>query len=228
MKNDNKSYFEKVAERIDVMEGRVQPRSNSPEIGEVDGDSGTEIIYDIEESGVQILPNRSKFEDVIVEPIQGLVPSVSSEKLDGVVELYKELNNKYGLSIDVEAVTDITKTFKAIINPEDRDAFEIYLREHLGRLRLACLSMISNTVYILISKLSSPDVLSSLTITERVALCDRMFEYMDKINNMTNLLPKGDTHLELTEIAQNKGKTTDAPGKVRNRDLEAKILAALG
>lgn len=228
MKNDNKSYFEKVAERIDVMEGRVQPRSDSPGLGEVDGDSGVEIIYSDEETGVTLLQNRSKFEDVIVEPIQGLVPSVTNEKLDGVVELYKELNNKYGLSIDVEAVTDITKTFKAIINPQDKDAFEIYLREHLDRLRLACLSMISNTVYVLISKLSSPDVITSLTITERVALCDRMFEYMDKINNMTNLLPKGDTHLELTEIAQNKGNTSNTTGKVRNRELEAKILAALG
>lgn len=216
--NDSKQYFSSIADKIDRLEGRKPLQTNVPTEGEVSYSSGE--VYD-----VSIIDPSTNSEDV---PVNELLPKISSFKIDGVIDLYKELNQKYNLKFDADSVNDIGKAFKEIIDPDKRDTYTIYLRENIDRLSLVCLGQLANTIYILIGKLTNPEVIESLTISERVVLLDKMFEYMDKINNMKKLIPNGDSKLELREIANRKPEN-DSGGKykVRNRELEEYVLKIL-
>lgn len=215
---NNQQYFSSIADKIDRMEGRIPFNGNMPEYGEPDYIENAHVV------DVQIVETRGVTE---YQPINDLVPQINPIKIDGVVELYKSLNQKYNLKFDAESVSNIGAVYKEITDPDKKELYEIYLREHIDRLRLVCLGQLSNTVYVLIGKLTAPEVLDSLTIAERVALLDRLFEYMDKINNMMQYVSEGDSNLELREIANREPDTGDKEVRVRNRELESKVLEIL-
>lgn len=222
----NKKYFEDIAHKIDLME---HPEINEAVIvdetyGTVDGDS--QLIPVVGEPAEQMIPK-----DTVpnIAEIENKLPQIDPERIDGAVALYKELNRNYGLKFDADKIATISGTFKSIIDPTKKEIFEVYLREYIDRLRLACINQLANTVYSLIMKLTSNETIQSLTISERVALLDRLFEYMDRVNNMATLLPKGDTNTELREIAErdDSGDIGTSKKPQRNRELESYVLSLL-
>lgn len=215
--SNNQQYFTSIAEKIDRLEGRVSINGHEAEYGEPGYVESSQV------TSVQVLEPG---EDL--QPINELLPRINPIKIDGVVELYKSLNDKFNLKFDADSVNDIAKVYKEITDPDKKELYEIYLREHIDRLRLVCLGQLSNTVYVLIGKLTSQEVLDSLTIAERVALLDRLFEYMDKIANMMQYVAPGDTNLELREISnRDPNRNEKDEVRVRNRELESKILDIL-
>lgn len=224
----DKSYFEQIAKKIDKLEHpELYPDPvDFDTYGEVDGNNRLVQLplgELSEQNSTDIIPGTN------IGEISNNLPTIDADRIDGVMDLYKELNRTYGLKFDAEKITNIGGTFKAIIDPTKKEIFEIYLREYIDRLRLVCINQLGNTVYSLISKLTSEETIRSLTITERVALLDRLFEYMDKVNNMVGYIPQGDTKSELREIAERpdeSGESTSAKPQ-RNRELENYILGLL-
>lgn len=204
----SKAYFEEIAKKIDGIENPTSypdhPVIIDDSYGEVDGNSEVVSVPSTSYRLVEPENSSNPIQDNLSE-IQENIPKIDADRIDGVISLYKEMNQTYGLKFDSDKVTSIGGAFKAIINPENKEIFEIYLREYLDRLRLVCINQLGNTVYSLIQKLTSEETIRALTISERVALLDRLFEYMDKINNMAQLIPKGDTKSELKEIAARDG-----------------------
>lgn len=216
----NRDYFEAITRKIDLLE---HPELNNipDSYGEVDGVS----IIPLRE-----VPKPQQAIEVNYQEISDQLPTIEPERIDGVISLYQEFNKTYGLKFDAEKINNISDTFKSIVDPKKKEIFEIYLREYIDRLRLACINQLGNTVYLLISKLTTEETIRSLTISERVALLDRLFEYMDKVNNMVTYLPKGDTDSELREIAQrsDEDELNDSSDKsTRNREAEKMILELL-
>lgn len=221
----NKKYFEDIAHKIDILE---HPELAEGQIivddsyGTVDGNN--QIVSVVGEPAEEIIP---EYEGPNIVAIEDKLPQIDPERIDGAISLYKELNKNYGLKFDAEQVTSIGGTFKSIIDPTKKEIFEVYLREYIDRLRLACINQLANTVYSLIMKLTSEETIRSLTISERVALLDRLFEYMDRVNNMATLLPKGDTKTELREIAERDESEGGGNKPERNRELENFVLGLL-
>ena len=217
--NNSKEYLKAVYEKIDGFE---HPENRKPEVlnpdsyGTVDSDGYITQINPAEER--YLLPDQ-------VDEINDKLPRINPDKIDGVLDLYRELNRTYGLKFDADGVTSISDTFKSIIDPTKKEIFEIYLREYIDRLRLASINQLGNTVYSLITRLTSKETIQSLTISEQVALLDRLFEYMDKVNNMVQYIPKGDTNTELRELAERQleedgGSTKlDEEGRANKREL---------
>lgn len=226
----NKNYFEDIAKKIDRLEHpelyqEEQVIVNPDTYGTADGNNTLVPVALAEPSEEDLsIPN--------IQEINDNLPQIESDRIDGVISLYKELNRTYGLKFDAEKITNIGTTFKAIISPEAKEVFEVYLREYLDRLRLACINQLGNTVYSLIQKLTSEETLRSLTISERVALLDRLFEYMDRVNNMVSYIKPGDTNSELRELAERIENNSDNPSSSnkkssRNRELQNYVLKLL-
>lgn len=231
MGNNNSTYFEDIARKIDQLEHPerynnvtiTDSNGSLNEYGEVDSDQRIITIVQPEvvtEGGLSpIDKNLADVEDVL--------PTIDKSRIDGVVQLYKDLNARYGSSkLDPEKIDSISGIFKQIIDPDTRDVYVAYLREYIDRLRWSLLQMLSNTVYSLITKLTREETIQSLTIMERMTLLDKLFEYMDKVNNMMNYVPVGDTKTELMEINQREENVTGVK-KERNRDLEQYVLNLL-
>ena len=231
MGNNNSTYFEDIARKIDQLEHPERynnvtisdSNGNLNEYGEVDSDQRIipivqpEVISDGGPSPID--KNLASVEDVL--------PMIDKSRIDGVVELYKDLNARYPTSkFDPEKIDSISGVFKQIIDPDTKDVFVVYLREYIDRLRWSLLQMLSNTIYSLITKLTREETIQSLTIIERMTLLDKLFEYMDKVNNMMNYVPAGDTKTELMEIAMRE-ETATGPKKERNRELEQYVLNLL-
>lgn len=205
---DNNNYFKAISDKIDRLEHPELYESDPVEV---------EVVSD------------SNFQPVVseIKDLASNLPAIESERIDGVLDLYRELNKKFSLNLNVDKVTNITDTFKEIADPTKKEIFGIYLREYMDRLRLVCLNQIGNTVYSLISKLTNEETIRSLTINERVALLDRLFEYMDKVNNMVTLIPRGDTNSELREISAREDSENPNAEKVRNREVEDYIMSLI-
>lgn len=227
----NKNYFEEITKKIDKLEHpELYPEAvDANSYGEVDGNSSVTVT--LSEPAERVSSDDDVENSSQLVEIQNNLPQIDADRIDGVISLYKEFNAKYGLKFDADKINSIGGTFKAIMDPKKKEIFEIYLREYIDRLRLVCINQLGNTVYSLIAKLTSEETIRSLTITERVALLDRLFEYMDKVNNMVAYIPKGDTNTELREIAQRiDDEETGAEGSSkpqRNRELESFILGLL-
>lgn len=228
--NKSRNYFEDIARKIDLIEhpelsqGAIDPDT----YGEVDGNSNITTVVSLREPAEEMVPTAPEYANYQdITDIQNNLPAIDTERIDGVISLYKEFNRTYGLKFDAERINNIGNTFKEIIDPTKKEIFEIYLREYLDRLRLVCINQLGNTVYSLISKLTSEETIRSLTISERVALLDRLFEYMDKINNMVQYIPKGDTGSELREISERTESDNNTNKSERNRELEAYVLNLL-
>lgn len=226
----NKAYFADITRKIDAIEN---PGANQgyqyldqDGYGEVDGTSGVIMIP----QSTEAYDPTVSIPSLDIDGINDRLPSIEINRIDGVVSLYNELNRTYGLKFDSEKISDIASTFKAIVDPIQKEVFEVYLREYIDRLRLACINQLGNTVYSLIHKLTSEETIRSLTISERVALLDRLFEYMDRVNNMVSYLPKGDTKTELRELAQRADEESGESGSgkpERNRAVESYVLSLL-
>lgn len=214
MAKKEEDYFASISEKIDKLE---HPELfNEPRQIENDG-------------AITIISKRNSdddFDDEVINTISENLPTIRGEQIDGVLDLYKELNKKYGLNIDTNKLADISSTFREIADPTKKEIFEVYLREYMDRLRLVCINQLGNTVYSLIAKLTNEETIRTLTIAERVELLDRLFEYMDKVNNMVSLIPKGDTKTELREIA-NRTPDGGARTQERNREVEEFVLGLI-
>lgn len=231
MGNNNSTYFEDIARKIDQLEHPERynnvtisdSNGNLNEYGEVDSDQRVipiiqpEVISDGGPSPI----------DKSLASVEDVLPMIDKSRIDGVVELYKDLNARYATSkFDPEKIDSISGVFKQIIDPDTKDIFVAYLREYIDRLRWSLLQMLSNTIYSLITKLTREETIQSLTIIERMTLLDKLFEYMDKVNNMMNYVPAGDTKTELMEISMRE-ETAAGPKKERNRELEQYVLNLL-
>jgi hypothetical protein len=244
MSSGPESYWDSVARKIEAIERGKNPSSiKTVDLG-VDGDCNPVIVEVSEEHPLMdpkfephVNPNQhakgsGKYTQVqpinALEHVTDLLPTLNIDRLGSISLLVKELNSKYGQNIDPTTFLDVNENFKAIVDPDARDTFVAYVREIMDRVHLVVTNQLGVTIMDLIGKLTSEETLRSLTIPERVALLDRLFEYLDKINVLKGSVPTGNSELELTEISSRKGKTgRHADIKNRNRDAEKALLKML-
>lgn len=209
----NKKYFDNVARKIDEMEGRTIDL-DSIDLGS-DDDSQRQMIYI--EPNIMESPHQNVGEIVI---------SNHKPAIDAIVDMYAAIAKEHEIDFDYESTRNIVDNYKAIIKDDEQDKFEVMLGINISKTRLVILNQLNTAVMDLISRLTSQETIQSLTISERVALLDRMWEYMDKVNNLTGMVQVKDPALEFREI-KSRGENNPNHGVNRNREMENYIMGLL-
>lgn len=124
----------------------------------------------------------------------------SEEVVDTIEQLYESYNVKYGLSLKIN-VKESLATFRDIIDPRNRQIFELYLVESYGRFRLVAYQTLMMTSMNIMKDLSNPRNMN-VPIQDKYIMLEKLFNFLEKINSIYDQIKTNFSDAELTRLAQ--------------------------
>lgn len=124
--------------------------------------------------------------------------------------LFKELNNKYGLDVQLD-FDSFSNSLAYIINPTNQKAMELYLSESYSRFRVLLYSKYLMSVARLSAQLLDPSYIesNSLSFADKMIVVEKLFAFMTSIEDIYERIKVKDSDLKLEKLGQDQHNMVD-------------------
>lgn len=125
-------------------------------------------------------------------------------------QLFSDLNKKYGLNVNL-SFDSFSNNLKYIINPVNKKVAEYYLSEAFGRIRVVLYNQFMGAISLIASQILDPKYLlsNSMTYDQKLDTMQRLFEFMQAMNEIYSQVNIPDTDLKLEKVSEDSRPTYD-------------------
>lgn len=168
---------------------------------EVIGDDSNDILSRSTIKGLPP-PIPKELKDNADEANKVRLKSNSKQVSETFSKLFKDLNEKYGLDVNLD-FNSFSKSLEYTIQPKNKKALELYLSEAYGRFRVVLYGQYLNAVSLLSAQILDPAYLlsESLPYDGKLLVLKQLFEFMNSLNAIYKEVNIDDTDLKLKKLS---------------------------
>lgn len=133
------------------------------------------------------------------------------DNIDALKTMYQEYNERYGIQVKID-IESITANFKSIMDPRNRDIFEIYLSEAYGRFRLVFFQKALVAIADLMEQVTNPAKLRDQDTPDehKYGMMSQLFDLMERADSVYQKLRIDDVEVKLKRAGESVSDNTKA------------------
>lgn len=128
-------------------------------------------------------------------------PDSLRESITNISETYKTFGKQYGIDIKFD-IDSVSETFKSIISDSSEKVFGLYLVKAYSKMKLSIFNKILIAVQTLVDRITTKDILESDNVEMSVALLDKLFDLMSKVNKVYEEIKNESADLLLRNLSK--------------------------
>lgn len=128
-------------------------------------------------------------------------PDSLRESVTNISETYKVFGKQYGIDIRFD-IDSVSETFKSIISDGAEKVFGLYLVKAYSKMKLSIFNKILIAVQTLVDRITTKDILESDNVEMSVALLDKLFDLMSKVNKVYEEIKNESADLLLRNLSK--------------------------